>query len=352
MSPDILNLIKVFAPAASSFALGILMTPILTHYLYKHKVWRKEGVKLASDGAPAPISNAIYADDKRNVPRMGGIVVWGSVLITTVLFWIFAQIDGDLMNKLNFLSRGQTWLPLFTMIIGGAVGLIDDFYVTRGKGSYVGGGLSLAKRLAVVILMGLVGAWWFYFKLDVSSVIVPFLGEFDIGLLFIPFFVAVMLAVYSGGIIDGIDGLSGGVFATIFASYGIIAFAQNQIDLAAFSLTMVGGLLAFLWFNIPPARFISSETGMMAMTMSLTVIVFLTRQVLILPVIGFLLVITTGSVIIQLLSKRFRGKKILIASPLHTHLIAIGWPGYKVTMRYWVVGIVLAIVGVIVALVG
>ena len=162
-----------------------------------------------------------------------------------------------------------------------------------------------------------------------------------------------MMAVYSGSVIDGIDGPSGAVFGSILAAYGFIAFFQNQIDIAAFSFVIVGSLLAFLWFNIPPARFMLSDTGTMALTLTLTVIAFLTKQVLVLPVIAFLLAITTLSVIIQVLSKKLRnGKKVFKVAPLHNHLQVIGWPGYKVTMRYWVVSIIMAIIGLIIVILG
>ena len=173
----------------------------------------------------------------------------------------------------------------------------------------------------------------------------------------IPLFVLISLAVYASGIIDGIDGLSGGVFGSIFASYSIIAFAQNQIDLAAFSAAIVGGLLAFLWFNIPPARFYMSDTGTMGLTLSLAVIAFMTDSlgggfgIAVLPIIGGLLVLTVASNIAQIVSKKFLGKKLLRIAPLHHHFEAIGWPGYKVVMRYWVLSIVFAFAGVIIAIV-
>jgi phospho-N-acetylmuramoyl-pentapeptide-transferase len=161
-----------------------------------------------------------------------------------------------------------------------------------------------------------------------------------------------MLATYTGGVIDGLDGLSGGTFASIFAAFGIIAFARNQIDLAAFCFVVAGAILAFLWYNIPPARFYMGETGTMGLTATLTVVAFLTDSVLVLPIIGFLLVIESGSVIIQLFSKKFRKKKVFLAAPIHHHFEALGWPHYKVTMRFWVIGVVAAIVGVAIRLLG
>ena len=197
------------------------------------------------------------------------------------------------------------------------------------------------------------GACWFFFKLDVSSIYIPFIGEWQLGLLFIPFFMLVMLFLFSSGVIDGIDGLSGGVLATIFTAYTFIAFFQNQIDLAAFCAVVVGGILAFLWFNIPPARFYMTETGILGLTISLTVVAFLTGQVVVLPIIAFPLFATVISNIIQVASKKMRkGKKVFLIAPLHHHFEAIGWPSYKVTMRYWIIGIIFAIMGMVIALIG
>lgn len=350
---ETLSVIKVIAPATTAFVIGIAITPIVSHYLYKYQCWKKKSVTIAIDGRVATISEKLHNDEERKTPRMGGIVVWASVLLSTLLFWILGVVDGPLFQKLNFLSRNQTWLPLFTLLSGALIGFIDDYLTVSQKHDYIAGGLSLLKRLVVVTLVALIGAWWFYFKLDVSSIAVPFIGDVTIGWLFIPFFVLVMLGTYSGGIIDGIDGLSGGVFTSIFSAYGVIAFFQNQIDLATFCFVIVGGLLAFLWFNIPPARFFMTETGIMALTMTLAVVAFLTGEVLVLPIIALLLVLTSLSTIIQVVSKKIRGgKKVFLVAPLHHHFQAKGWPGHKVTMRYWVLSAICAFAGIIIALLG
>ncbi|HBH71279.1 MAG: Phospho-N-acetylmuramoyl-pentapeptide-transferase [Parcubacteria group bacterium GW2011_GWC1_42_11] len=349
-----IDVVKILLPTAMAFFVGIAITPILTDFLYRHKMWKKSSVKLTMDGREATISSRLHNDEERKTPRMGGVVIWKSVFVTTFLFFLLSLFfPGSIFEKLSFLSRNQTWLPLFTLMAGGIFGLIDDYLVCREAGTYLGGGLSLRARLLFVFLLGAVGAWWFYSKLGMNSVHIPFGGDVYLGLWFIPLFIIFMIGIYSGGIIDGIDGLSGGVFASIFAAYAVIAFAQGQIDLAAFSSVVVGGLLAFLWFNIPPARFFNSETGTMALTTSLTVVAFLTNTVLVLPVIALLLIATSASSIIQIISKKYRnGKKVFLVAPLHNHFQAKGWPPYKVVMRYWVMSVVLAVIGTIIALVG
>ena len=201
-------------------------------------------------------------------------------------------------------------------------------------------------------MIGLIGSLWFYQKLGWDAVYIPFLGNLSLGLWYVPFFIIIMLACWSGGIIDGLDGLSGGAFASIFGAFAVIAFAQGKTDLAAFCAVVLGALFAFTWFNIPPARFYMSETGILGLTALLAVVTFLTNSVYVLPIIAGLLVIEVGSVIIQLLSKKFRQKKIFLSTPIHHHFEAMGWPAYKVTMRFWIIGVVLAIIGVTVRLLG
>ncbi len=356
----IADIVKIIVPTSFAFFLGLALAPLLTHYLYKYKLWKKESVKMTLDGREATISNKLHNDEAKKTPRMGGILVWVSVLITTLFFFSLAKIFPiELFMKFDFLSRNQTWIPLCAMIIGSLVGLLDDFYSVRGGGTHIAGGLSLRKRLSIVALVSLLCALWFYFKLDVSSINLLYGGVIELGFLFIPFFVLVAIAIYSGGIIDGIDGLAGGIFTVIFSAYAGIAFYQQQLDLATFCGVIAGSLLAFLWFNIPPARFYLSETGTMGLTIALTIVAFMTDSlggghgVLVLPLIAFPLVVTTLSAILQIGSKRLRsGKKVFVVAPLHNHFQAIGWPGYKVTMRFWIVGIIFALLGLIIAVIG
>jgi len=356
----IIDFVKIITPAVIAFAVGIAITPLLTEFLYKNKMWKKKAGKTAYDGNEAVVFNSLHKEKEIGTPRMGGIVIWASAVITMIGIWILATIfkDYDIITKIDFVSRSQTWIPLATLITGALIGLIDDYAEIRGNTTHFAGGLSLKKRLAVVGTMGLLCGWWFYDKLDVTSIGLPGGYLLEIGWLIIPLFVITILGVYSSGVIDGLDGLAGGIFSTIFASYAIIAYSLNQVNLAAFCTLIVGATLAFLWFNIPPARFYMSETGTMALTVTLTVVVFMTDSLgggyglLVLPVVALPLVITSTSVVLQLLSKKFRGgKKIFKVAPIHHHFEAIGWPAYKVTMRFWVIGVVSALLGIIFALI-
>lgn len=351
-------LLKVFIPTALAFVIGIIITPLVSHYLYAFKVWKKKSGKgVGYGGGETPLFDTLHKERDTNTPRMGGIVIWASVVLTVLFIWLSELIaPNSFLGSLNFFSRSQTWLPLFALLVGAFVGFVDDYLVVRGNGSHFAGGLPLWHRLSVVTLTALFSGWWFYEKLGVHEINLIGYGPVDLGWLFIPFFVIVALSIYASSVIDGIDGLSGGTFMFIFTAYAGIALFQNQIDLAALCATIVGGILAFLWFNVPPARFYMTETGIMALTMALTTIVFMTdtlgggEGISVLPVIGFLLVATVASDIIQVISKKMFGKKVFLIAPLHHHFEALGWPGYKVTMRYWVLGFVMAIIGVLLAI--
>ena len=350
MLPD---LIKIFIPALLSFTAGIAMTPIVSHYLYTRRMWKRK----AGKGQGTPLFNKLHESRETGTPRLGGTVIWLSALVATFGVSLASALSGNpLLSKLDFLSRDQTWIPLTALIIGACIGLVDDLLEIRGRGDYEAGGLSLAKRLAVVGVVGLSAGLWFFYKLDVSALGLPFLGSLYLGWLIIPLFTLTTLAVYSGGIIDGIDGLAGGIFAVIFGAYASIAFFQDQINLAAFCAAILGGILAFLWFNIPPARFYMSETGSMSLTLTLAIVAFMTDSLgegeglFALPIIAFPLFATSASVILQRFYKRFFGRKLFLISPLHHHLEALGWPSYKVTMRYWVLAVVFAVLGLILVL--
>jgi phospho-N-acetylmuramoyl-pentapeptide-transferase len=347
------DVIKIFTLGAASFVLAFLLAPALTNFLYKKKLWRKEVRTKAIDGGEVTTFQKFHSEGETHIPRFGGVLIWVTTLILILFFFLLSQItDIWWLDKINFLSRNQTWLPLFALIAASLLGLSDDILQVFGKGKYVGGGLSLKKRLIMVAIIGLIGALWFYFRLDWSTIHIPGWGDLEIDGWYIPLFVIIMLAVYSGGVIDGLDGLAGGTFASIFAAFAGIALFLGQIDIAAFCAVILGALSAFLWFNIPPARFYMGETGVMGLCAVLTVIAFLTDSVFVLPIIGFLLVIESGSVILQLLSKKFRHKKLFLASPIHHHFEAKGWPHYKVTMRFWIIGAVMALIGITIRLLG
>ncbi len=344
----IINVIKIFLPTTLAFLVGIALTPRLTSYMYAHKLWRRK--KRVED---AEITNDDYkkihdSESEISTPRVGGIIIWLSTLLSIALIWLISKIvPSDLTTKLDFYSRSQTLVPLAALLIGSGIGLIDDAAQIKGVVEKISH--RYVKILTVIGLGALIGAW-FYTKLGMVAISVPFAATpLMLGTLFIPFFIIILIAVFSTSVIDGMDGLAGGVFAVIFAAYSVIAFGQNQIDIAAFCGVITGSILAFLWFNIPPARFYMGETGILGLTVVLTVVAFLTDTVLVLPLIALPLVATTASNIIQISTYKYCGKRrVFKIAPLHHHFHAIGWSKEKIVMRYWVVSIVCALLGVVV----
>lgn len=249
------EIMRIFIPTTIAFLIGIGVTPFLTHFLYSRKMWKPKAGKMAFDGTPAEVFNQLHQARDIGTPRFGGVIVWGSVLLTAGLLSLLSTFFPDAFSTLAFISRNQTWVPLAALAAGALVGLIDDLFEVQGKS-----GLKLRVRLFIVAVISLGCALWFYDKLGVSAISFPFLsGPLELGPWFVLFFVLTALFIYAGGVIDGIDGLAGGLFAIMFAAYSGIAFFQNQLDIAALAGAIAGGLLAFLWFNIPPARFYLSK---------------------------------------------------------------------------------------------
>ena len=353
------NIIKILILATLSAGIAFVLAPILIKFLHKFKFWKKEARKKTITGEEAEVFYSLHKERETTVPRGGGALIWISVLIIIFLFFALSNfIDTWWLEKLNFLSRSETWLPLLTLVAAAIVGLADDVLQVTGKGKYVGGGMGFTRRLLIVILIGLIGGLWFYSKLEWDTIHIPLLFNFPagidffIGFWYVPIFILVMVASWAGGVIDGLDGLSGGIFAAIFGAFSIIAFSQGKADLATFCAVIAGALFAFLWFNIPPARFYMGETGILGLTSTMAVVAFLTDSVVVLPIIAGLMVIEVSSTILQLLSKKFRHKKIWLSTPIHHHFEAKGWPAHQVTMRFWVIGIVFAILGVAIRLSG
>lgn len=336
-----------------AFLLAFFLTPGLSRLLLKFKCWKKQARTESVDGTKTPIFNALHKNREVSVPRMAGILIWGTMAILTAAVLLLSKFFPDTFESFNFVSRSQTWIPIFTLLAASLLGLVDDICVVAGIGEKAkGGGVRFRHRLLVIFFIGLVGALWFYYKLGWDTIHLPFDGDLFIGWLYIPFFILVMIGLFSGSVIDGVDGLAGGVFSIIFAAFAAIAMMRGQYDLAAFNGIVAGATAAFLWNNIPPARFYMGETGIFGLTATLSVVAFLTNSVLLLPIIAFILFLEIASVVIQLASKKLRhGKKVFLSAPLHHHFEAKGWPAYQVTMRFWLIAALTAMLGLIVFLV-
>lgn len=343
----LLDIIKIFFLTTLAFLVAVLCTPLLTHFLFKYKLGKN-----IRDEASAPIMAKLHAA-KAGTPSMGGIIIWATVLVLALVFhYGYALFGGGFFGTFTFLNRGETLLPLGALVASALVGLVDDYWNVRRMGPK-GGGLRMRHRLLLYTLIAAVGAWWFTYKLDWDLLRVPFVGSFNIGWWYVPAFIFVIVATsFSVNETDGLDGLAGGTLLFAYAAYAAIAFMQGKFDLAAFCGAIVGALLAFLWFNINPARFFMGDTGAMSLGVTLGIVAMLTNTALILPVIGIVFVLESLSVIVQLTSKRLRGgKKIFLSTPIHHHFEAIGWSEPKIVMRAWIIAAVSSAFGLVLAMV-
>jgi len=315
----VIEVSRVFAILAISFATAMLATPLLTHFLYKYKI----GKQIRDDGS-SPIFSALHKK-KAGTPTMGGLLIWIVVPVLAILFWALSSlIDNSIFNNLNFLDRAHTYLPLGILILAGIVGALDDIMGVFKIGPK-GGGLGIKERILLYTFVATVGAFWFYFKLDWDVIHIPAIGDFFIGIWYIPLFIFIIVATsFSLNETDGLDGLAGGVTLPAFGVFGAIAFAQGNVELAMFCAAIIGTLLAFLWFNVHPARFYMGDTGSMALGVTLGVVAMLTNSFLILPFVCFILVIES----------------------------LFGWPECKVTMRFWIIAWVMAAIGLVIGLMG
>ncbi len=347
-----INTIKILLASITTFSIAYTFAPIYINFLTKNEFWKKKSVAKTTDGQEATITAKLHNDENKKVPRMGGALIWISVFVVASIFWVLSEYI-PFINKIDFVSRNQTWLIIFGMVFSGILGALDDIS-TCGK--YVFGigdkGLSFKWRLLIIFFLSIFIAWWFYTKLAFTTVFLPFLGLVYIGILIVPLIVILTVVLSAVSVIDGIDGLSGGLFAIAFASFGIIAIAQDQINIAAFCFAVVGALTAFLWYNIMPAKFYNSETGLLSLSVSLSLVAILTNQIFVLPIIALPLLSGPISSFLQLFWKRFFKKKLFTVAPLHHHFQANGMASHTLVMRYWLFSIMCAYFGIIFALAG
>jgi len=327
----ILHAVRVLALSGLSFIVAFLVTPAFTKLLIRwgaSKQIRKSGA--------TPIFSKLHGQ-KEGTPTMGGLLVWGTVIAIAIVLFICSKLFDGVFGYLDFIDRRETYLPLATMAIAGILGFLDDALGVMRIGPH-GGGLKVSQKLILYFLVALLGALWFYYRLEWSTIVIPFLGNIFIGWWYIPLFIFVIVAsAFSANETDGLDGLAGGALLFGFIALTVVAFALERFDLATFGGVVIGALLAFLWFNIYPARFFMGDTGAMSLGITMGVIAMLTNTTFFLPLFVPILVVESVSVIIQLVSKKLRGKKVFLSAPLHHHYEALGWPETKVTMRFWII---------------
>lgn len=350
----IASLLKIGIPALLSFLVGIALTPSLTRWMYRRRMWKRVNRHTDNSDEFSASYKALHdGKTETSTPRVGGVIIWSSVLIVTGIFFILPYLfPTEVLIELDYISRSQTFIPLAAFIFGAFFGLVEDIFEAHSdRFKNFTHGFSRRVLVSLVLVVSICFASWFFIKLDYRSIVLPFLGEWYIGWFFIPYFILVMLGTFSSRVIDGMDGLSGGVLAIIFAAFGLVAIVQQQYDIAAFCFVITGGLLAFLWFNIPPARFYMGETGMFALTLTLPVVAFLLHKSLWILIIGFPLVATSFTSFTQIIAKKYFGRKLYPISPLHHYFESIGWSREKIVMRYWIFTMMISVAGVVLAII-
>lgn len=335
------NIILIFISQISAFVLTLLIAPYFIRFLHKYKVG-KQLREIASTGEKADIFQSLH-QKKAGTPTMGGILIWGTTILVVLLSGL-SSFFGITTNSL--LSREETWLPLFTLITMALLGAVDDYFNIKGIGKSKG--INIKPKFLLVIAFATLGALWFFYRLNYNEISIPFLGNVHIGYWYIPLFIFVITAAANAvNITDGLDGLAGGLLIIAFSSFGVIAFFKGLFILAAFCAVIVGALFGFLWFNIFPARLYMGDTGAISLGATLGVIAMMTDSVVMLPLVGFIFVIETVSVILQLIWKKFLKRKFLHIAPLHHHFEKMGWSEPNIVMRFWIIGGFFAIVGLI-----
>lgn len=331
------ELVKIFALGVGAFLLAMALTPVYTFIAYRYKFWKKPRTT-STTGELLQIFTKLHKQKlSRNIPTMAGMITIIAIIVVTLCF----NID-----------RQQTYLPLAALIGGGLIGLIDDIINIRGTGQGVSG-LRSSLKFSMLVVVASIAGWFFYEKLGYADIQVPFVGAVQLGWAIIPLFVLVVVSTGNAvNISDGLDGLSGGLLISAYGTFGLIALLQGNIGIAAFCVTVVGALLAYLWFNIFPARFFMGDVGSFALGTGLGVVAMLTNTLFLLPIIGIVFVAEAGSSLLQIISKKLFHRKIFLSAPVHHHLEAIGWPETKVTMRFWVIAGVAAFIGLLLALAG
>ena len=346
IAEHISNLSLILGSTVLAFSMAILLTPWFHRQLLRFKI----GKQIRDDalsGEKASLFSALHAK-KSGTPTMGGLLIWGAIIIVVAISWILSQLG---YFEHSLWSRRETWIPLFTLVTCGILGAVDDYINVRGIGKNKG--LSAKFKILWLVIFGAVGGWWFYSKLGFTSIAMPFPGidAIEVGAWYIPIFVFVIVASANAvNFTDGLDGLAGGLLIMAFGAFGIIAYVKGMFILAALCGVITGAVLAFLWFNVPPAKFYMGDTGSMALGATLGVVAMLTRQTLILPIIGFIFVLEALSVIIQLTSKRYFGRKVFKIAPIHHHFEQVGWPEFTVVMRFWIIGGIFTALGLLVGL--
>lgn len=345
-SIHISNIIQIILYASMSFTLAIFAYPGFIRLVQRFKFTQKIREDDMS-GKKAKLFAALHAH-KSGTPTMGGAVIIAAVVGTVIISRLLSLMG---LIEFSLLSRGETYLPLATLIAVGGLGLIDDYLnITETSAQK---GLSARVKLWSLIGFSVLGALWFVLKLNWSIVHVPGIGDYDIGLWYGPLFIFVIVGTANAvNFTDGLDGLAGGLLAIAYGVFGVIAYFFGLPILAVFCGIVAAAIAAFLWYNVPPASIYMGDTGSLALGATLGVIALLTNALFILIVVGAIFILETLSIILQLFWKKYFKRKLFLIAPIHHHFEAKGWSETQIVMRFWIIGAVAGVAGLGIGLLG
>lgn len=346
------HLVPIFSFSLITAFFWVIIIPYFIDFLIKHKI----GKQIREEATIGKATEfAKLHKTKTGTPTMGGWIIL-LIVFFMVLISLLLQKSGFVNNSL--FDRKETYLTLFTLATVWILGAIDDFMNVRGIGRTKW--LSARFKMFWLIIFAWLGALWFYYKLwwnmvdDMGNFVrtlkMPFIAGIELGIYFIPVFIFIIIAAANSvNITDGLDGLAGWLLLFSYSVYAYITYDQGMYLLCTLCVTIIGALIAFLWYNIKPARFYMGDVGSLALWANLGIMAMLTNTIPVLMIVGAIFIFETLSVIIQLTSKKLRnGKKIFRIAPFHHHLEAIGWSEETVVFRLWLLGIILSAVGLIV----
>jgi len=267
------------------------------------------------------------------------------------LLFFFIGRENAFGQWINFVDRRETYLPLALLALAGVLGGIDDLFGIFKVGPFRGG-MGIKEKIILYVAIALLVGWWFVTKLGIRFLTIPFWGRIYLGpiwyFLFLVFFILALS--FSANETDGLDGLLGGVAMSIIFVLGIVSFINGNFNLAALSASVLGAILALLWFNIYPAKVFMGDTGSMAIGIFLA-IVFLLEGIPLLALIMLpVFVVESGSVLLQVFSKKIRKKKLFLSTPIHHHFEAQGEHESSIVFRFWVVNVLGSILGLMIAI--
>ncbi len=371
-----------------SFTLAMSIAPGIIGFLYKYKVVRK-----LEDDFSAIIEER---KSKKGTPIMGGLLVIISLLLLSGMILLLYKMSSDLLNNKSILILGRNliknpskiYMPLLITSLTAILGGIDDYLNIYGKkriirtiskqiklakvhkylwkritlwitlpytaylniwyafGSYPGKGLHAGEKIALQTGIAYIAAHWLYFSLGLSSLWIPFVGNLHLGILIIPFSILTLISMQNAvNITDGMDGLSSGLAISAFLAFTLLAALIGETEISYINAIATGSILAYLYFNIKPARIELGDLGSLAIGILLGIQALTINRALILPIIGLSFVIEIASSLTQTISRKILGRRIFKMAPLHYHFQIKGWSEEKIVMRFWLFGIIFAIIG-------